>query len=198
MIAAVLFLMTHAAQAAQPSVRVGPWEVAQRESSCTLDTSLRSGTLLRIEYFPVQDDYFLLIANPAWPQIADGDRYRISIRGSYSRRVPLEARGVREEGALHAAMYIPVAPPRALQHRNLNVKSGFETILLLDQQMTITREGRPWLTLPLSDVAPALRSLGRCADRLAPQARSPLSMRLDARLPASVGRPISPKANWIS
>jgi hypothetical protein len=171
---------------------VGHWGVAQRESSCTLDTAFRSGTLLRIEYFPLQDDYFLLIANPAWAQITDGGRYRISIRGSYNRRVPLEARGVREEGALHAAMYIPVASPGALQHRNLNVKAGFETILLLDQQMTITREGRPWLTLPLSDVAPALRSLGRCADRLAPQERSPLSTRLDARLPASIGRASNP------
>lgn len=179
MIAAFLFLLAHAGQTTEAPVQVGPWQIAQRETSCSLDTSFRSGTLVRIEYFPRQDDYFLLLANPSWPQIVDGRRYRIDIRSDRNFVLPLEGRGVREEGASHVAMYIPVVPRRHARH--LDPKRYLEDILLGDQEMNIGREGRPWLSLRLSDTGPAFEALGRCADRLAPQERSPLSTRLANR-----------------
>jgi hypothetical protein len=131
--------------------------------------------VLRIEYYPQQDDYSLMLANPAWTDIEDGRRYRIDLRGNYRRRLPVQGRGVRE-GAAPAAMYIPIVPRLGSRHLAENVY--FENIVRVDQQMEITREGRPWMTLNLQDTGRALGALALCADRLTPQKRSPLSVRV--------------------
>jgi hypothetical protein len=191
MIGPVLFLLAQAAASAEPPTRVGKWEVAQRESSCTIATLFRSGALVRIEYFPREDDYFLLLADPAWPQIVDGQHYPIDIQGNRNVLVTLEGVGLREEGASHMVMYVPVVPRlyrrgmlnrdnlRGLSPANTNVR--FETILLDGQEITISGGDRPRRTLRLSDTVPAFRALAQCADRLAPGQNASLTGRLRTR-----------------
>ena len=192
MLTAFLLLLAQAVQPTDLPVRVGGWEVAQQESSCTLATAFRSGTVMKIEYYPREDDYFLLLAEPAWPKLVDGRRYPVDVWGRHNSRVMIEGRGLREEGASHVAMYAPVVP--RLYRRNgmalqslsrpqsaADTKSLFEAILLDSDRLTISGGGGHKRTVSLSDTAPAFRALAQCADRVAGRQTSLLTRRLDAR-----------------